>query len=1220
MKKHDFLSKLLPTAFILLSALFSVSAMAQQYITECYGIRDGSMQTNSLSFNGYCGAASLPHNVDHNPDRYKLQENFIPQPTDPVKTIRMRFIVLQNSTTPGSTGNFENTAAHLQFFDSLVYNVNYKFGNIKFPEDPQYCVCGNACYLADTRIRVELEGIDFVVDPILYGQDSGYYQDQMSTLHGTDIHNTLNVFFVGNGVSNGTIGGSSNGLSYYPDDYDNSIYLQNYHSNYEDALTYYGNAQGITSALGSNLFHEVGHTLGLKHIYTYGASENSYPLGHYDYLEDIYGSGTTSCPSIPFPVHGGNCYTGPDQTCFVNWMGGYSLAASQKEASPMQIGRAHRNTMLTSSRNLIKVSSSLAADHLITSDETWDFSIRMYSNIVVKSGAKLTLRCEVFMPPGGNIYVEPGAELIVDGGTITSFTDDYLWGGIQVEGDNTQSQLEYNGVQYQGKATFKNGALIENARHAVTNWKVNDWGSPGGIIQAENTTFRNNLRSVEFMAYENFSPTTQSVIKNLSSFKYCTFEHTQPLNTGESPIAMVTLWQVRGVQFNACTFQSSIENNQHEGIYSIDAGYVVEDVCVGGTAPCSSNSMDRSHFTNLFRGVVATGGAGSAYKVSVMDCEFTDCVAGVIVDAQNDVSVKGNSFSADNVFAITGVYVNAATGYEVYGNTFSDDGAGALTGAWVQNSGYALNAIENNTFNAIQHSIITQGDNFEYSNQTVYQGLKYFCNDINNSTYNDIYVGVGKGASIYQGHSQYTSSNTNTSPSSSAANLFTANYSPYHYNNNATIGLVTNYYYDDQLIREKPTQNQNTNTVLSVEHDCDEAPDDNLEKLSTAELQQSDYDYDIWKVIFDDRLLLYYNELDGGDYDDLITTIESSYAQDALDLRDELMANSPLSYEAFMAALNQDILSNALLYEVLSVNTDLMKIDDVITALETKNDPMPAYMISSLVDASTTPNFKEQLILELGSYQHERDLAYKQMLNHYYPLENEGDQAELETWIAKHEGEFSGKMRAVQHLLALQESSEAESTITNWINVAYGVEAIDNQRDEYVTFLGEYLSAFYDNGAISWPVDTPYFATLDNYVSSADYVASNAQNILRYNNMEVYTLPDLSFGEGQKTNHQSKYTQYLNGTFIHTGDAASDVEAKLYPNPSSNGQVTLELEGMNSDATYTYRLLDNQSRVISKGNVTSPRTPFSFKVESGIYFFELYEGEQHIQTIRYTNL
>ena len=61
---------------------------------------------------------------------------------------------------------------------------------------------------------------------------------------------------------------------------------------------------------------------------------------------------------------------------------------------------------------------SQAADWVITNDEEWKWSRRLYANVIVKSGSTLTITGEVLMPPNGSIKVDQGATLILDGAIV----------------------------------------------------------------------------------------------------------------------------------------------------------------------------------------------------------------------------------------------------------------------------------------------------------------------------------------------------------------------------------------------------------------------------------------------------------------------------------------------------------------------------------------------------------------------------------------------------------------------------------------------------------------------------------------------------------------------------------------------------------------------------------------------------------------------------------
>lgn len=109
----------------------------------------------------------------------------------------------------------------------------------------------------------------------------------------------------------------------------------------------------------------------------------------------------------------------------------------------------------------------------------------------ILGGDKLTLKdCILHVPAGANIIVKQGGRLVVDGATITNRCG-LMWSGIEVWGNSAAHQYpDASGHYAQGYVELKNGAVIENAECALTLWHPNHYNTTGGIVHAENATFR----------------------------------------------------------------------------------------------------------------------------------------------------------------------------------------------------------------------------------------------------------------------------------------------------------------------------------------------------------------------------------------------------------------------------------------------------------------------------------------------------------------------------------------------------------------------------------------------------------------------------------------------------------------------------------------------------------------------------------------------------------
>jgi len=284
----------------------------------------------------------------------------------------------------------------------------------------------------------------------------------------------------------------------------------------------------------------------------------------------------------------------------------------------------------------------------ITEDEEWVNDMRIYHNLRVSSEATLTIRCKLLMPEDGVIIVERGGRLIVDGGEVlranTCSSSDH-WAGIAVKGNPDQAHptdpngiLDPNGA---GVVILQEGGLIEGAERAVITQSHPHWDVPsdrGGVIQADNFTFLDNIRSVGFMRYD---------YPNISRFKDVLF-----LNENGNGISGANIWRTDGISFEGCTF----DGLEVTGISSWDASYDVTknntfkncDVAgieAGGSMPLLGHltvgretqlSSDRNQFSNNTIGILARSNAKTIFENNDMENLDIDFAASGF--SQNNIS------------------------------------------------------------------------------------------------------------------------------------------------------------------------------------------------------------------------------------------------------------------------------------------------------------------------------------------------------------------------------------------------------------------------------------------------------------------------------------------------------------------------------------------------------------------------------------------------------
>ena len=149
----------------------------------------------------------------------------------------------------------------------------------------------------------------------------------------------------------------------------------------------------------------LGQSFGIKYL-------SSNHCNNSEYLSDIFGTCPGTCPHI---ANWGDPddHNDPDDAKITNNVMGGSFA--QEYFSPMQVGQMHRTLALKSTRKYVKRETYSPVALSISHDETWDFNLKLYRDIVIEPDAVLTLASTFDMPYNGTITVNNGAALLITG-------------------------------------------------------------------------------------------------------------------------------------------------------------------------------------------------------------------------------------------------------------------------------------------------------------------------------------------------------------------------------------------------------------------------------------------------------------------------------------------------------------------------------------------------------------------------------------------------------------------------------------------------------------------------------------------------------------------------------------------------------------------------------------------------------------------------------------
>ncbi|HDO27209.1 MAG TPA: hypothetical protein ENH02_03745, partial [Bacteroidetes bacterium] len=319
---------------------------------------------------------------------------------------------------------------------------------------------------------------------------------------------------------------------------------------------------------------------------------------------------------------------------------------------------------------------------IVTNNETWTDKVLSKNDIIIESGATLTIKSDVFMGEGTKIIVKQGARLTVDHCKITNFPfcgeENNRWDGIEVWGNPNEHQYTVNGNNAQGILVL-NSATIENAIVAVRLFDYNNhYSTTGGIVKAEDSYFINNDRAVSFFPYKNIYMGQED--SYVSSFKNCTFtvdeNYIDDYHTFRGQHIM--MYGVNGIKILGCVFENKLDNTpQGEAINAYNASFIIKGACAGGSVqPCPPENYSYSSFSGFKKAVDATNAANTLYQIRINETDFTNNGYGIYFSGVNDAVVVGNNFEL-GIFddcqydAGEGIYLDNCKRFAIEDNSFS---------------------------------------------------------------------------------------------------------------------------------------------------------------------------------------------------------------------------------------------------------------------------------------------------------------------------------------------------------------------------------------------------------------------------------------------------------------------------------------------------------------------------------------------------------------------
>jgi len=621
----------------------------------------------------------------------------------------------------------------------------------------------------------------------------------------------------------------------------------------------------------------------------------------------------------------------------------------------------------------------------------WSNTKLFNNDIVIKSGGVLNITGTVKFTEQAKIIVEPGGQLIVNGGTLTNLCNNMFWKGITVKGHNTQSQFDET---KHGKIVLSNNATISNAIYGIQTLRNNDDDTKGGgIILAYNANFINNQTAVKMRKYSNISLNNGNPFIDISTFKNCNFiTDNNYITPATIPFQQfINLDNIKGIEIMGCRFKN-LSNN-------IAANYSIAGIGIKSNESYFKidNFVNQTEFYGLQYGIYASSPI-NLYGITVKNTIFDQNLHGAYALGMNNIWFTSNEFRVINLenqgddaqSNAYGLYLeNCKKGYTIEGNFFRNiigSSFNGTNGMIVNNSQSDAKEVYNNTFNNIKYGMLAYQNNG--GNISPSYGLTIKCNDFI-TNYRDIAVTPNNCAGICptQGADIATdikspagNTFTHLGPSGTPTdfnNRATNNPIYYHHPGTTNDSWVPKYFYNIQ-----PNSIQNPNLTYNKISACPPKAVPNSGTLDPLYINTSRV---ASRQLLNSAKLIYTIWVDGGNTTALKEAVDLSYPWQAFELYNNLISKSPyLSDEVLIAAIqNEDGLPPLMLKLVLLANPQAVRSNKVMNALYARINPLPEEWIDEIKQGMEVISPRTELEANIGYYTGEYQ-QYTDILKGYY--------------------------------------------------------------------------------------------------------------------------------------------------------------------------------------------------------------------------------------------
>jgi len=570
----------------------------------------------------------------------------------------------------------------------------------------------------------------------------------------------------------------------------------------------------------------------------------------------------------------------------------------------------------------------------------------------------------------------------------------------------------------------------------------------------------------------------------------------------------------------------------------------------------------------------------SEKTLNISKVKFDENLVGISLSGINYASVLSNDFQLPDEDSdetgdrfTGGLFMEGCTGYHVEDNFFhgmlGEFGTlGKGYGISIKNSGPDNNEIYNNEFYRVQTGICVMGEN---RGERESSGLCLKCNEMSFDINDFIVVeddgpltGM-QGIRLYQGNPNDTISST-----APAGNTFT-NFgtTPADYNKLEKFNyynVAEDFWYMHHLIEEEivaPLDSNYTGTTITllptqIQYNKSGACPSGLgggqlKSFTNPRETISEADNQI-PILFNQINSL----IDGGNTEGLNFEVLTSMPDEALELSQELLADSPYLSDTVIkqAIYKEDVLPNAMIRDIMAANPQSAKKNDLLEALDGRYDPMPDYMMAHIMEGREYFGAKELLEAGIQSWQQLRSKAKNELMRHFLLDTSFVNSLDSVIALLEIENDLSSKYGLAFAYWNKEDSVNAWQTLNN-IPIQFTLS--DNQTIVHQQY-GEYFDILQQLADSNWracDLDSASVQSLFNILAegNADIIAHARGLLVKggfLNYMETVNLP--SYSKSRPIVYYSKEK---------VSEQPKSENLKLFPNPS--GDYVIAYYDINSD-------------------------------------------------------